>query len=294
MEHFAKPVRKEYERWIKKLGDSDPYHGPTTIGLFDTLRAHFLIADYFYKEGSGIGGIGPRDIDMLHSALYRQFIGYGGRSKWKDDIEVCATLMYGLIKDHPFLDANKRTAFLVTLFHLQKIGRWVTAPQNKFEDFTVEVAEGRLTKYRRFESMKKKKKDEVEVSFIADFIRRNTRSIDKRYYSVTYRELNTLLHTFGYELANPKGNCIDIIRIAERRKIFGILGPKEKVGNRVGQIGFPGWKSAVGKGAIKTVREVTRLKPENGVDSESFFHGTDPMQSLIDMYHAPLKRLADR
>jgi len=294
MEYLAKPVQEEYKRWCEKLGNEDPYQGQSTVGLFDALRAHFLIADYFYEEGGGIGGIGPRDIDLLHSALYRQFIGYGGRSKWKDDIEVCATLMYGLIKDHPFYDANKRTAFLVALFHLQKIGRWITASQKKFEDFTVEIAEGRLAKYPRYENLKKKKKDELEVSFIADFLRRNTRQINRKYYAVTYSELNTLLHKFGFELVNPRHNHIDIVRVEERRKIFGVLGKKEKVGNRVGQIGFPAWKSKVGKGAIKTVREVTKLNPKNGIDSDSFYYGTDPMQSLIDIYHSPLKRLADR
>jgi hypothetical protein len=86
--------------------------GALTLGMHDVLKAHFLIADFFFAEGEGIGGVGPRDLDLLHSALYRQHVTLGGTAKWDTKFDVCATLLYGLIKDHPFHDANKRTAFL--------------------------------------------------------------------------------------------------------------------------------------------------------------------------------------
>src|SRR3546814_12154590 len=69
-------------------------------------------------------------------------------SDWSSD--VCSSdlsLMYGLIKNHPFHDANKRTAFLCAILHLQKIGRTPTIDQKSFEDFTVNVAEGNLDTY---------------------------------------------------------------------------------------------------------------------------------------------------
>jgi len=294
MEHLAEPVQKEYNRWKEEIGEDDPYSGKDTVGIHTVLRAHFLIADYFYKEGEGLGGVGPKSIEMLHSALYRQFVGYGGKQKWTSPYDKCATLMYGLIKDHAFHDANKRTAFLVSLYHLHKFGRCPCVGQKEYEDFTVEIAENKLGKYRRYKEFVKNKREDPEVLFISDFLKRKSRNIDKRFYSVTYRELNNILHKYGYGLSNPKKNFIDIVRFDTKRKILGIVGKRETVEIKLGQIGFPGWKTQVGKGAINTVRKVTELLPEKGIDSETFFHGTDTMESLIDIYHAPLRRLADR
>ena len=75
MENLDKRIKKEYDRWYAQLELVDPYLSETTIGIKDVLRAHFLIVDYFYKEDEGLGGIGPRDLGLLHSALYRQFSG---------------------------------------------------------------------------------------------------------------------------------------------------------------------------------------------------------------------------
>ena len=113
---FTPEIESEFERWMV-LVEEDPYASPTTIGIYDVLKAHFLIIDYFITErdGEGVGGIGPKDIDRLHSAVYRQFVEFDGHQKWPDPLQKCATLIFGIVKDHPFHDANKRTAFLVAL-----------------------------------------------------------------------------------------------------------------------------------------------------------------------------------
>lgn len=293
MDYLAPAIKKEYDRCLAQIDSVDPYLEINTIGIQDVLRAHFLVADYFYKEDGGIGGIGPKNLDLLHSALYRQFIGFGGVAKWTSKFDVCATLFYGLIKNHPFYDANKRTAFLVCLYHLQKIGRCADAPQKEFESLTVEVAENQLAKYPRYKSFAKSRKENPEILFISDFLKRKTRDVDKRFYSVTYHQLKNILNSHGFSLATPRGNCIDIVRIEQKRR-FLAFGEKITYEQKIGQIGFPGWKSQVGMGAINTVRKVTGLLPEKGYDSQSFFKGADPMQALIDKYSGPLERLADK
>jgi len=81
-------VRREYERWTNIVGRSDPYAGKVTIGIHEVLQAHFLLAEYFARIGEGIGGLGPKDINLLHSALSRQTVEFGGNVKWKDRIDV--------------------------------------------------------------------------------------------------------------------------------------------------------------------------------------------------------------
>lgn len=286
------PVCEEFNRWCDFFGSEDAYNTDDTVGLLDVLRAHFLIADYFYGEGYGIAGVGPRDPNLLHSAVYRQFVSFGGKDKWNTPYERCATLVFGLVKDHPFHDANKRTGLLVLLYFLNKVGRIPTVKQKELEDFIVEIAENRLRKYRRQRDLGKKSID-PDILFIADYLRRNSRGRDGRYYEITYRELDNRLKQFGYCLANPHNNFIDVCRIEERRKHY-IIGRKEQKLVKVAQIGFPSWKKTVGKGAIKTVRESTDLTPKKGVDSATFFHGVDPLNVLIAEYEQPLERLAYR
>jgi len=282
-------IQEEYERWAKAIAQEDPYKSARTIGMDDVLRAHFLLIDYFTREGEGYGGVGPRDPDLLHSALSRQFTGFGQKKKWKSKHAMCATLFFGLIMDHPFHDCNKRTAFLVLLYHLLLLGRWPDTKQRDFETLAVRTADHRLSAYPAWHRFADK--SDAEVRFIADYLKRNTRNIDKRYYTITYNDLQRILKGFGCRLNNPHANKIDVEQLVEQRRL---LGKRKREFKRVGQIGFPGWTRQVGKGAINTVRSKTGLIPENGYDSKVFFKGVDPMPSLIDEFRGPLERLADR
>lgn len=285
-------VKSEFDRWCRYFGDHDPYTSNGNIGLRDVLRAHFLIADYFFGEGYGIGGIGPRDANLLHSAVYRQFTGFNGKEKWESSYARCATLLFGLIKDHPFHDANKRTALLVLLYFLNQTNRAPTVSQKELEKFVVDIAENKLRQYRRLQTLELRT-DDPEIYFIADYLRRNSRQLDKRNYTITYKELDMRLREFGFCLENPHKNFIDVCRIEQRRGFLGFGKAKNEIVT-LAQIGFPGWKRQVGKGAITTVRKATKLVSEKGVDSATFYRGVDPLYALIAEYSGPLERLAYR
>ncbi|MBS0515042.1 MAG: type II toxin-antitoxin system death-on-curing family toxin [Proteobacteria bacterium] len=285
-------IDAEYKRWASKIDQTDQCDTRETVGVLDVLRAHFLIADYFYGKEAGLGGIGPRDLHLLHSAVYRQFVAYGGDCKWKTPYEKAATLVFGLVTDHPFHDANKRTGLLIYLYALHKMNRQPTNGQKELEDFMVEVAERSLSKYRRMKDLLKRE-DDADVLFLSDYLKRHSRERDSRFYTITYNELDRRLRDFGYCLSNPHKNYIDICRM-ESYKEFRIFGKKRERLVTVAQVGFPSWKSQVGKGAISTIRKATRLTPEHGVDSASFYRGADPLNSLIAQYEGPLQRLAFR
>ncbi|WP_369943696.1 type II toxin-antitoxin system death-on-curing family toxin [Xanthomonas medicagonis] len=292
VEFLNTAIDAEYKRWAAHVDPDDQYDTADTVGLLDVLRAHYLIADFFYGREAGMGGIGPRDLDLLHSAVYRQFVAYGGINKWKTPYEKAATLIFGLVTDHPFHDANKRTGLLAYLFALHKMNRQPTNGQKELEDFMVDIAERSLAKYRRMKSLMKRE-DDADVLFIADYLKRNSRERDGRFYNITYNELGRRLNDFGYCFGDPKNNYIDICRIDTSRE-FGILGKKIQKLVKVAQIGFPSWKSQVGRGAIATVRKAAKLTPEYGVDSATFYRGADPLNSLIAQYEGPLQRLAFR
>jgi death-on-curing protein len=285
-------VSNEYKRWARQVDADDQYDTQETVGLLDVLRAHFLIADYFFGKESGLGGIGPRDLHLLHSAVYRQFVAYGGITKWRTPYEKAATLVFGLVTDHPFHDANKRTGLLTYLYALHKMNRYPTNGQNDLENFMVEVAERSLDKYRRMKELLRRA-DDADVLFIADYLKRNSRERDSRYYTITYKELDSRLRDFSHCLSNPHNNYIDICRIDYGRE-FPFFGKQKEKLVKIAQIGFPSWKSQVGKGAIATVRRAAKLTAEHGVDSAMFYRGADPLKALIAQYEGPLQRLAFR
>lgn len=292
-------IQLEYERVLRLLDPTEPVTS-LTLSSADVLRAHFLIANQFLLDGEGLGGLGPRSVNLLQSAVFRQHTSFRGLPKWKSPYEVCATLFYGLIMNHAFHDANKRTSFLCALWLLQQHRICPSVDQKVFEDFTVEIADNKLGQYDRYKRLKRENHPDPEVAYIAYFLRANTRPIDKTDYTVTFRELDTLLRRFGCGLENPNNNHIDIHKkkmVAKvERNFFGLTKKVYEVEEyvKLGQVGFPRWTAPVGRAALKTVRSVTELDYANGVDSAAFFKGLDPVQQLITSYHEPLRRLAFR
>ncbi|MDE2570526.1 MAG: type II toxin-antitoxin system death-on-curing family toxin [Sphingomonadales bacterium] len=266
-------VEKEYMRWLDIIGPADPYYSKFTIGLHEVLQAHFLLIDFFFDIGEGIGGVGPKNMNLLHSALSRQFVEFGGKPKWKDRIQICASLMYGLIKNHPFHDANKRTSFLTSILHLQKIGRTPIVSHKEFEDFTVDIAEYNLPSYSGFDEFVQAGSD-APVLFIAKYLKKSTRQIDLRSKQITYNELNAIISKRNMYLDHPNGNRIDVMRIDE-------VPGRDAFHHRIAKIGFHGWSREVCRKDVDIVREASRLDARHGYDSQSFFNGLEDPLSLI-------------
>jgi prophage maintenance system killer protein len=287
-EQLIEYVRSEHKRWLSVIGPDDPYVGQTTIGIREVLLAHFLLAEFFVNVGEGLGGIGPKDINLLHSALSRQSVQFGGVPKWSERIDVCATLMFGLIKNHPFFDANKRTAFLTSILHLQKIGRTPTLPQIEYEDFTVAIADNSLSTYPSYARFDLPSPDR-EIAVISHFLRRNTREIDLKNRNITYKKLDAILHARGLRLEKPAGNRIDVVRFLSKDTLEPLDQPF-----RIAHVGFHGWTREVSRTDIHTVRSAAQLDVTHGYDSQAFFFGVEDPLSLINKYREPLQRLAYR
>ena len=73
------------------------------LALDEVLEIHNTLIAHFG------GPPGIRYIGLLDSALYRARSGY-----YEDLAEMAAALFESLIMNHPFIDGNKRVAFLAT------------------------------------------------------------------------------------------------------------------------------------------------------------------------------------
>ncbi len=291
MDFYNPNLKSEFYRVVNQV-KSDHYASQLTLGIHDVIRAHFLIADFFITEQRELGGIGPRDIGLLESALHRAWIEYGGVSKWTDPLDKAATTLFGLIKDHPFYDANKRTALLATLFLLQKQGRMPQCSKNDFENLMVEIAEMEIIKRARYKKLTEAE-DDPEVKYISQWLRRNTRKLDDKEYSITYRDLRRIIGKFKFILESPHNNMIDVVKVEKRSGLAALIsGPERRW--RIGRIGYPGDTKQVSKGDIRRLRRMCGLTSNEGVDSHAFYNEVDAMSSLIAEYQDNLRRLANR
>ncbi|MCY4245863.1 MAG: type II toxin-antitoxin system death-on-curing family toxin [Gammaproteobacteria bacterium] len=278
-------IQREYERWVKKLEVSGAAMdaGTDTLNWREVLDAHFLVADYFAAEGDGLGNVGPRDRngELLHSALSRQFVAFGGVQKWHTNYQVAATALFGLIKNHPFHDGNKRTALLSVLHLLEKQGYTAAVDKRKFESLTVAIADNRQRQNTLYKHLRSDyTADDADIAYIASRLNQMTRRLDRSHRALTYRQLNGLIKDHGYEMRGPKNNFIKIIRIDD--------------GQVIGQVVFPGMSKQIARGSIKRVRRICGLMEEHGFDSKAFYNGIGGMDSLLLEYAGPLRRLADK
>lgn len=87
------------------------------------------------------GAEGLRDEGLLKSALARpqQMSAYA-----PDAIELAAAYTVGIVCNHPFVDGNKRTGFLVGILFLELNGHRFGASEEAATQAVLELAAGRL------------------------------------------------------------------------------------------------------------------------------------------------------
>ncbi len=102
-----------------------------------------LFIHYRLIEETG-GSHGIRDIALLQSAIARPMAAFGGNDLYPDIFTKAAALMHSLIKNHPFIDGNKRTAITSSSIFLLRNGFQITASNKELERFTLEAASTKI------------------------------------------------------------------------------------------------------------------------------------------------------
>ena len=89
------------------------------------------------------GGLpGVRDEGLLESALHRprHLFAYGRPSLF----DLAAAYAHGIVKNHPFLDGNKRTGFMAAYIFLGANGHELQAPEEEAVVQTLALAAGSI------------------------------------------------------------------------------------------------------------------------------------------------------
>jgi death-on-curing protein len=115
----------------------DPGREPHWLDSRDAMAIH----DRQIAEHGGISGL--RDANLLDSALARPVNqwNYGNT----DPAALAAAYAYGIARNHPFADGNKRTAWVIARLFLALNGHQLVFDQSNATQTVIALAAGELT-----------------------------------------------------------------------------------------------------------------------------------------------------
>lgn len=122
----------------------------------DILALH----DRVIEETGGAHGV--RDVGLLIAASERPKMRFAGKPLYRAICEKAAVYLDSLIRNHVFIDGNKRTAVLAAARFLSLNGYTLTATNRALEQFVLAVA------------VKK-----PPLQSIADWLKRHTRNVSR-------------------------------------------------------------------------------------------------------------------
>ncbi len=108
------------------------------IDYQEVLEIHQVLIRQF----AGLQGV--RDENGLKAALERPFSGFGETEFYPNPEEKAGAILESIVKNHPFIDGNKRTGYVLMRLILKNFGKDMQATQDEKYDFVIAVASGQL------------------------------------------------------------------------------------------------------------------------------------------------------
>ncbi len=104
---------------------------------------HVVLATHDVLISEFGGRPGMRDKGLLDSALARpqQLFSYGD----PDIFDLAAAYVNGIVRNHPFVDGNKRTALMVGYDFLFQNGKRLEAPEAETTQIVLDLAAKKIT-----------------------------------------------------------------------------------------------------------------------------------------------------
>ncbi len=110
------------------------------LTLDEVLSLH---ADQIERYG---GSPSIRDVGLLESALAMPAATFSSQFLHASLEEMAAAYLFHLVKNHPFVDGNKRTGLMAMLVFLGLNELRLEVPDGDLTQLVLGVAEGRITK----------------------------------------------------------------------------------------------------------------------------------------------------
>jgi len=110
------------------------------LALDEVIEIH---KDQIQRYG---GRIGIRELELLKSSISMPAAGFGGEYLHTDISEMVAAYLFHIVRNHPFIDGNKRTGLVSALVFLILNGIELSADEHSLESMVISVAEGKIGK----------------------------------------------------------------------------------------------------------------------------------------------------
>ena len=90
------------------------------------------------------GSPGLRDKSALQSAVNRPYQTFDQKELYTTSVEKASALIESLVKNHPFMDGNKRTGYVSMRIVLRKDKKDVRATEEEKYEFVMNIANGKI------------------------------------------------------------------------------------------------------------------------------------------------------
>jgi death on curing protein len=109
-------------------------------GFISTDEVLAIHANLIRRYG-GLSGV--RDRGLLESALARPFQSFNGEDLYPSLEQKAAAILESIVKNHPFIDGNKRTGYVLMRLLLLEFQKDILASENEKYDFVIAIASGK-------------------------------------------------------------------------------------------------------------------------------------------------------
>lgn len=108
------------------------------LDIDDVLKIYKIVINEFG------GRFGIRDLKLLEAAVYQPQVA--AQYIDNDIFEIAAIYMFHIIKNHPFVDGNKRTALITTITFLELNNLIANYENDSLYKLTIGVADSSINK----------------------------------------------------------------------------------------------------------------------------------------------------
>jgi death-on-curing protein len=109
------------------------------IEISEVEKIHDILIERFG------GAKGIRDKGILESAISRPFQTFDAKDLYPDPVDKAAAIFESIVSNHPFVDGNKRTAYVLMRLILKRNQLDIEVDQDTKYDFVIKAAKGELT-----------------------------------------------------------------------------------------------------------------------------------------------------
>lgn len=263
---------------------------------------------------------GVKDENALERAVARQLSGAGNWLKYDNVFLNCATLIYGINKNHVFHNGNKRTSFLAMIKHLYVNGH-VLRPNVRHSDIyslilAIADKEGAIYDYAKKYSVaiqvkgtnegnkmrksifniigknKRKWSSDDEVKYISMWL--NLNSVSKQThpkFTIKLSELKKILNAKGIIVEQINNGKIKLYQQEERKGFLGLSTRIVNVHEKIYTLGN-NKLSEVKKEIVDLIRQDFNLKISDGFDNVTFYDDESFIDEQMATYKGIIYRLS--